>query len=501
MGCIWPFGHFRSHKCHLSQASICSDVSKIPDSLVLVILFLFGDGRLVELAFLHLVILIFFASTFSCRYNYPTFLNLYSNFMYIPISFLYILPVSYFGWFHGAIPLAHLTSLPKSPFAVMGALDALAASMQILSSVYLPGTLLVLLPQAAIPLSMITSHIILHEKFTKWQYMGAAIVFGGILVVLSPVLLQKHVPEYSCQALDLDQDCAMCAIETNEEDCLAHFSREQGERSEYQAFMSMVSTAGIKSDLSNRAPSPENNVNCQWVSKDTSLRHDDFLVTVWSLVMVASCVPMVLSSIYKQVALQVPDLDPILVNGWVALFQFLFSIPLAIPAGLVSSPPVSPFGLFQNWSQGFHCLFQQMNSIDYGCHPDHCSEAVVWVHLGLLSAIVYTVSLLFILKFGSASILYVGLTVMVPLGHLVFAMHSPSTIVLENVLGLVILLAGLIMYRFGTAELLGDYNNRGSDQAGTAEEQREEIGESNDNDSKGSYWEFLREPFMLSGDV
>jgi drug/metabolite transporter (DMT)-like permease len=421
------------------------------------------------------------------RYNYPTFLNLYSNFMYIPISFLYILPVSYFGWFHGAIPRAHLISIPKAPFAVMGALDALAASMQILSSVYLPGTLLVLLPQAAIPLSMLFSRAILHEKFTKWQYIGAAIVFGGILVVLSPVLLQKHVPEYSCQALNLDQDCAICQVETNEEDCLAHLTFDK------QSAITFI-TDGEDTNNSGQT------VDCQWVSKDTSLRHDDFLVVVWSLIMVASCVPMVLSSVYKQMALQLPNLDPILVNGWVALFQFLFGIPLAIPAGLVSSPPVSPFGLFHNWKDGFRCLFQQMNAIDYGCHPDHCSQAVLWVHLGLLSAVVYTVSLLFVLKFGGASVLYVGLTVMVPLGHLVFALHSPSSIVLENVIGLAVLLTGLIMYRFGTTELLQDLNNRSSQEGGGGVAGEEDNNQGDDG-SKSSYWEFLREPFMLSGDV
>jgi drug/metabolite transporter (DMT)-like permease len=374
--------------------------------------------------------------------------------MYIPISFLYILPVSYFGWFQNSIPRAHITSISKKPFMVMGALDSLSAAMQILASVYLPGKLLVLLPQAAIPFSMIASRVILREHFTRCQYMGAAVVFGGIGVVLFPVLTQRAAPMFSCQALDSAEDCALCQIETTGEDCLAHQKEEL---------------------FSDGSPL----LYCHWVSKDESLRQDDFLVFVWSLVMVASCIPMVLSSVYKQVALQV-HLDPILVNGWVAIFQLLCSLPLAIPAGLASSPSVKPLNLPENWWQASQCLFDNHNFIELGCHPDDCVQAALWVHLGLLSSVVYTISIIFMLKYGSSSMLYLGLTAVVPLGHLVFAMHSPSSVRVEDIVGLVVLLLGLVLYRFGhdTGEEDGD-----------------------DEGSKGSYWEFLREPFMLSGDV
>jgi drug/metabolite transporter (DMT)-like permease len=376
--------------------------------------------------------------------------------MYIPISFLYILPVSYFGWFQNSIPRAHITSISKKPFMVMGALDSLSAAMQILASVYLPGKLLVLLPQAAIPFSMIASRWILREHFTRWQYMGAAVVFGGIGVVLFPVLTQRAAPEYSCQALDSAQDCTVCQMETTAEDCLAH-----------------------QKEVLFADDSPQ--LYCQWVSKDESLRHDDFLVFVWSLVMVASCIPMVLSSVYKQVALQV-HLDPILVNGWVAIFQLLCSLPLAILAGLVSSPSVRPVNLPENWWQASQCLFDNQNFIELGCHPDDCVQAALWVHLGLLSSVVYTMSVIFVLKYGSSSMLYLGLTAVVPLGHLVFAVHSPSYVRVEDIVGLVVLLLGLMLYRFG-------------------HDTGEEDGDGDDEGSKGSYWEFLREPFMLSGDV
>jgi CRT-like, chloroquine-resistance transporter-like len=70
--------------------------------------------------------------------------------------------------------------------------------------------------------------------------------------------------------------------------------------------------------------------------------HKTLLHTTQTAVMIASCVPMALSSVYKEIALGEAELDPIYLNGWVAVFQFAISIPLALPAALAGSPPVMP---------------------------------------------------------------------------------------------------------------------------------------------------------------
>jgi hypothetical protein len=57
------------------------------------------------------------------------------------------------------------------------------------------------------------------------------------------------------------------------------------------------------------------------------------LVILWSGVMILSCLPMTLSSIYKEMVLG-GDLDPIYRNGWVAIFKFFFTLLLVVPAGL-----------------------------------------------------------------------------------------------------------------------------------------------------------------------
>jgi hypothetical protein len=303
-------------------------------------------------------------------------------------------------------------------------------------------------------------------------------------------------------------------METTEGECLSHVQNEEQWLSSLLSFTNNTTTTDDDNNNNNN-----NNTTlyfCQWISRDDSLRKDDVLKFVWSLVMVASCLPMVLSSVYKQVALQdTPWNNPILVNGWVALFQFLCGIPLVIPAGLASSPQVLPMDLAQNWWRAILCLFAQENTIESGCHPDECFQGALWVHLGVLSSSVFTLSVLSVLKYGSSSLLYLGLTVIVPLGHLVFSLHTPlASIHLWDVAGLLVLVAGLVLYRFGhqetTSSSAANNNNTATSPASAANNNDDEggaqIGDNNtinlaDTDDKGGFLEFLREPFLLVGDI
>lgn len=60
--------------------------------------------------------------------------------MYVPVCFAYIIPMAR----NGGIPKEQL-DLPYKPFAVMGALDAVAGIMQVFAATYLPGPLIILL--------------------------------------------------------------------------------------------------------------------------------------------------------------------------------------------------------------------------------------------------------------------------------------------------------------------------------------------------------------------
>jgi len=278
-------------------------------------------------------------------YNYPNFLNLLTTFFYIPLSFGYIFPVAKFGWLGGTISQEQM-DLPKKTFAVMGFLDCLAGIMQIFAATYLPGPLLILISQMAIPISMVLSKTMLGAKYKPYQYVGAIIVFFGIVTVLAPQFNGSSTE--TCQAIiepgyndTLDKDCAVC-------DDIS---------------------------LTTKAKCTANDV-CEWSVSSSGGESDSSSTLIWAAVMVLSCIPMTLSSIYKEIALGETELDPIFLNGWIAVFQFLFSIPLAIPAAMASDPPIYPADLWTNMKGGMQCYLGS-GTIDAACgiHGDEkCDE-------------------------------------------------------------------------------------------------------------------------------
>lgn len=300
-------------------------------------------------------------------YNYPNFLNLLTTFVFIPVCFAYIIPMAR----NGGIPKEQL-QLPKRPFFVMGLLDSIAGIMSIFSATYLPGPLLILLSQAAIPVSMIISRYLLNAKYNVFQYVGAVIVVSGIITVLAPIL-------------------------------------------------------GGGGNI------------------------------VWCIVMILSSVPSALSSVYKEIALGETNIDPVYLNGWIAVFQFLMSLILCIPASLATDPPVSVSDLPLNMWQGLKC-YAGYNSItcgtdDANCTPDDCHfTGPMFVTVYLIFNQMYNLLIILILKYGSANLLYMVLTLMVPLGNAAFTLPfvpSHTSLKFTDILGLVIICSGLGCFRFG----------------------------------------------------
>lgn len=243
--------------------------------------------------------------------------------MQIPISFAYILPMIKYG---SAITWDQ-RNISKRKFAVMGGLDSVAGILQVFAATYLGGSLIILLGQAAIPISMLISSLLLKAKYTGYQYVGAVVVTLGLLIVLG---------------------------------------------------------SGDSSSSSGTNP---------------------HLLVLWSGVMIFSCVPMCLSSVYKEKTLGEAELDAVYLNGWIAVFQFLFAIPLTFPAAMVGDHPVTPSELPENLYDGFMCYLGQ-NTITDGAHKDDCEKATIYVTAYLLFNVAYNLLIILILKFGSANILW-----------------------------------------------------------------------------------------------
>ena len=310
--------------------------------------------------------------------NYPNFLNLLTTFVYLPTSFAYIIP----SIKSGRIPKEQ-AEMPKKPFFVMGFLDAIAGIMQVFAATYLPGPLLILLSQAAIPMSMLITRYLLKAKYNIFQYFGALVVGAGIVVVLAPTL------------------------------------------------------SGSGSVL-------------------------------WAFVMIFSTIPMSLSSVYKEIALGETELDPIFLNGWICVFQFLFSLVMCIPASLATEPPVPIPDLPSNIYDGLQCyggidsVTCDANADISDCSPDDCyMQAPLLVSIYLIFNQAYNLLIILIIKYGSSNLLFMALTIMVPLGNFAFTLpFVPGNAPLHttDVIGLIVISGGLVCYRFGT-QLIKKYYN------------------------------------------
>jgi len=307
-------------------------------------------------------------------YHYPFFLNVLSVAFYVPLCFAYIVPMVAFG--RAITP--EQTAIPKRKFAIMGLLDALAGVMQIFAVNFITNaSILVLLSQAAIPVSMAISRAFLGATYTWNQYIGAVIVVCGIVVVMLPAI--------------------------------------EGENAEYA----------------------ENQ-------------------TFWMGMMVLSCVPMCLSSVYKEKALGEADIDVVYLNGWVALFQFVFTLFTAWPSAIAMHLPLSE--LPDNTMHGFWCWMGYNPPSEFV--PQHiyssiseasCSWAPFFVTSYLLFNVMLNVLMILILKYGSANILYMSSTALVPLSNVVFSlkfMPNAQRLHAADIEGLVVIMLGLIIYRF-----------------------------------------------------
>jgi len=267
--------------------------------------------------------------------------------------------------------------IPWYKFAVMGVLDGIAGLMQSFAVNYIPsGSLIVLLTQSAIPISMIISRIMLKAKYGIHHYVGAGVVVVGLIVVLLPNFLPGHA--------------------------------ESGN---------------------------SNNVS-------------QLMIMVWSAVLITSCIPMTLSSVYKEKALGEVEIDVVYMNGWIAIYQFIVSMALAVPSAYASS--LTPGDLPSNIMNGARC-YVGINSISGGDHPDDCGLAPLYVNLYIFFNVLYNVLIIMILKYGSSNILWLAMTIMVPLVNFAFAlpfMPEPQPLTVWNDVGLVVIMGGLVIYRF-----------------------------------------------------
>jgi len=256
----------------------------------------------------------------------------------------------------------------------MGMMDSLAVTSSTFAVNYITNaSLIILLQQAAIPISMVISAIFLQARYTTYQYWGATIVMCGIAICVFPSL-----------------------------------------------------GSGDAGGL---------------------------VEAMWMGVLVVSCIPMCFSSVYKEKALGEVDMDVIYLNGWVNLYTSLFTIFLAIPSAYSMGIPTSH--ILPNMYDGWQCYLgidpiNQVNGLNSSPTSD-CSSAFLLVNTYIFFNVIYNVLLILILKYGSANILWLASTVMVPFGNIVFSLPfvpGSQPLTTPTIWSLFLMMLGLILYRF-----------------------------------------------------
>jgi len=143
------------------------------------------------------------------------------------------------------------------------------------------------------------------------------------------------------------------------------------------------------------------------------------------------------------------EIDVVYLNGWVAVYQFITCAALAIPAGYASS--LTPSQIPTNFIDGAKCYIG-INSITTGQQPDNCAlVGPLFVTLYLIFNVTYNILIIMILKYGSSNILWLAMTLMVPLGNFAFTLpvkYLSQPLEPSDIVGLIVIMAGLCIYRF-----------------------------------------------------
>lgn len=172
---------------------------------------------------------------------------------------------------------------------------------------------------------------------------------------------------------------------------------------------------------------------------------------IWSLAVILSCIPMTLSSLYKEITVSKVEVEPLYMNGWTAFFQLFYSLALAVAAAPIFSPPIAPHELPRHLLDAWDCYYHGRGTVDHGCHlDDECGKAFWLWNINFAIVVLYTVFSVLLLKYGSTSLLYLALTITVPLGNLAFClpfMPGYTPMRLTDILGLVVIVLGLVLYR------------------------------------------------------
>lgn len=402
--------------------------------------------------------------------NYSYFDSQITTFFYIPINFAVI----FIKMFYTKTITPQMRQFPVYKFAIMGFLDSLQGFLIVVGGAHVPGIMQSLMLQGAVPVTMIFSLFMLRPggcancKAATKKLNKARIPYEH-----TTTLPKKCDGECICKVtvnglevdidkLDADQvQGRLVVLETSSRGWLDHILHFYLPTQYIGAVIIMI---GI--------------VVSMWGSLMTKQPADSGSVDVGAYILFFSAtIPTAVSGVYKEIAFRgEDDLDVWYLNGWVALFQFLFGLtyaPLAATYGGIAMKDI-PINLYQ----GLICWLLQKNTIvdtpDQHCATlvklctttlpccDSCDGSIpgiaslpaFWAMLMYMCAnIAYNIFLVLVIKYGSAALMYISSTIVLPLGSLMFTIRpimkkNAQPFTAYSGAGLGVILTGLIIYRF-----------------------------------------------------
>lgn len=287
-----------------------------------------------------------------------------------------------------------MLEIKKIKFFSLGAFDSLAGLLMLFGAVHTSGSNQALLANAVIPITMVLAYVFLSTRFKMTQIAGAFTIILGVAVVLMPNFLAGGAAGSSDQP-------------------------------------------------------------------------------IFNIIFLCSVVPAAVSAIYKEFLFSKVDIDINYLQAWVSVWQCIFSL-LMIPLNTLSilGPNSMSWGeLPYTLLNGVKCLFGH-NSItlpDCWVPPhavegykqcDSCQGSWMYVLLYLFFNVNYNIFTVLVIKYGGASLLYIVLTLRLPLVQLAFSMpfinYPPDPFQWPAVVGLVMILVGLIAYRWSALKPASD---------------------------------------------
>lgn len=298
---------------------------------------------------------------------------------------------------------------PMPKFWMMGFFDALSSILTLLASTHTSGVMQVVLGQMCTPITLVMLSSICKDRFHKLQYIGASTMVTGIFIVKSALLFG-------------------------------------------------MGDAGA-ADRSNQL--------------------------AFNILFVIACIPASASSVYKDLSFRRhSSLNENYLQFCVATTQVIIGF-LLVPINSLSM--LGPMKIEMNQVttlllSGAKCLFLRRNSVTENCGGDlqkpcdSCEFVQFPVSMYFIANVICNVFSVLVLKHGTASTGFIVSTLRLPVTTLVF--FSPKLVgaeatkpKLEDLVGILTLIVGLILYRVGSMKIKREEEDR------QAEEKEESDGD------------------------